>query len=203
MTDIFDVHKLRNYWDQRYAHNHIGWDIGQISSPIKAYIDQLTRKDLRILVPGAGNAHEAEYLYKQGFEQTFVLDVAPTPLAKFKERVPDFPSSQLIEQNFFDHKGSYDLILEQTFFCSFAPNPANRQAYSRKTHKLLVPGGKLVGVWFQFPLRPDQSSPPYGGSAIEYRGYFSPYFHIEVLETCYNSIPPREGSELFGLMVRQ
>jgi hypothetical protein len=44
-----------NYWEERYLKNEIGWDIGAVSTPLKEYIDQLTNKACRILIPGAGN----------------------------------------------------------------------------------------------------------------------------------------------------
>lgn len=34
-------------------------------APLKVYFDQLTNKDLKILIPGGGNSHEAEYLLKK------------------------------------------------------------------------------------------------------------------------------------------
>jgi hypothetical protein len=46
-------------------------------------------------VEGA-NAHEAEYLYQQGFTNVFILDIVPQPLARFGKRVPDFPKELLI-----------------------------------------------------------------------------------------------------------
>ena len=39
-------------------------------------------------------------------------------------------------------------------------------------------------------------------SKEEYISYFESYFEIKILESCYNSIKPREGNELFGLMMR-
>mgnify|MGYP000899644145 FL=1 len=56
------------YWSKRYLKNQTGWDIGAPSRPIKTYIDQLDNRDLKILIPGAGNSYEAEYLLKQGFK---------------------------------------------------------------------------------------------------------------------------------------
>ncbi len=61
----------KTYWDQLYKHNRLGWDMGSVSSPLKAYFDQLTDNSLRILVPRAGNGWEVEYLYKNGFNHTF------------------------------------------------------------------------------------------------------------------------------------
>ena len=46
------------YWNTRYLQNMTGWDIGHTSTPIKDYIDQLTDRDLKILITEAGNAYE-------------------------------------------------------------------------------------------------------------------------------------------------
>lgn len=191
------------YWSSRYDNQNTGWDIGYPSTPIKAYFDQIKNKNLRILIPGAGNAYEAEYLHQQGFTNVFVMDIAPQPLEYFAQRVPDFPKNHLIQANFFEHQGTYDLIVEQTFFCSFPPLPDRRQAYAKKVAELLPKGGKLVGLWFTFPLRGDLERRPFGGSKSEYLGYFEPYFDIRTLELCYNSIKPRQGNELFGLMIKK
>ena len=39
-----------NYWEKRYQKGETGWDAGQITTPIKEYIDQLTNKNLKILI---------------------------------------------------------------------------------------------------------------------------------------------------------
>ena len=54
-----------------------GWDIGGPSTPLVKYFDQLADKQRKILIPGAGNAYEAEYLWAQGFSNVHVLDIAP------------------------------------------------------------------------------------------------------------------------------
>ena len=190
---------MEKYWSQRYAENRTGWDIGAPSPPLTDYLDQLADKNIRLLIPGAGNAHEAEYAWRHGFKNVFVLDVAPEPLAAFAGRVPDFPAGQLIHGDFFAHTGTYDLILEQTFFCSFPPLPETRAAYAKKMHELLRPGGKLVGVWFDIPLTGDLEKRPFGGTGAEYRAYFRPYFSTKVFQRAYNSIKPRAGNELFGI----
>ncbi|GAL72269.1 hypothetical protein [Jejuia pallidilutea] len=123
---------IENYWSKRYQQHNTGWDIGVPSTPLKTYIDQLENKNLKILIPGAGNSYEAEYLFKNGFKNTYVLDIANAPLIAFQKRVPHFPSEQIIKGDFFKHKGIYDLVLEQTFFCSFPPLPENRKQYALK-----------------------------------------------------------------------
>lgn len=194
--------KEETYWTERYAENRTGWDIGYPSDPIKAYIDQLENKDLKILIPGAGNAYEAEYIYLQGFKHVHVLDISLSPLAALKERCPAFPESQLLHGDFFTHEGQYDLILEQTFFCSFEPTEKNRTAYARKMHSILKPSGLLVGLWFKHQLT-ETSKRPFGGSREEYLSYLQSLFEVEIFEDCYNSIKPRMGNELFGVFKKK
>ncbi|TVZ14611.1 methyltransferase domain-containing protein [Maribacter sp. MAR_2009_72] len=187
------------YWTQRYKEHHTGWNIGYPSTPIKDYIDQLEDKEIIILIPGAGNAYEAEYLWQQGFRQVHILDISILPLQAFIERNQSFPRSQVHHGDFFDYHDQFDLILEQTFFCSFVPTDENRRAYAKHMASLLKPNGKLVGVWFDFPLTEDMENRPFGGNKELYISYLTPYFKTITFDRCYNSIPPRLGKELFGI----
>ncbi len=189
MTTKYDSH----YWTAKYNAKQMGWDMGSVSPPLKEYADQLNDKDISILIPGAGNSYEAEYLHNEGFTNVDVLDISPAPLENLQARVPEFPRERLIQANFFEWDKRYDLILEQTFFCALEPRL--RGEYARKMHELLNPKGKLVGLLFDFPLT--ESGPPFGGSYEEYRNTFESWFDIQVLERCHNSIKPRLGRELF------
>ncbi len=183
-----------DYWQSRYENNQIQWDIGAVSTPLKSYFDQLQNKGLKILIPGAGNAYEAEYLHTLGFKNVFVVDLAKEPLENFKARVSDFPQQNLIHSNFFDLRTKkFDLIVEQTFFCAL--NPSNRKAYASKMLELLEPDGRLVGLLFDAPL--NKTHPPYGGNKQEYLTYFNDKFNIKYFEGCHNSILPRANRELF------
>lgn len=195
--------KEQEYWTQRYIAKNMGWDIGYPSTPLKTYIDQIEDKTISILIPGAGNAYEAEYLWQQGFNNVFVLDISEFPLQQFRDRNPDFPSAQLLSTDFFHHEKQYDLILEQTFFCSLIPTDANRNAYAKHMAKLLRPNGKLVGVWFDIPLTDDLEKRPFGGDKTLYLSYLNPFFNTVLFERCHNSIPPRKGSELFGIFTKK
>ena len=157
---------------------------------------------MKVLIPGAGNAYEAEYLWQQGFKNIHVLDVSPSPMDSFKQRNPSFPENQLVLGDFFEHCGQYDLILEQTFFCSFVPTDANRYAYAEKMRELLNENGKLVGVWFDIPLTGDMEKRPFGGNQSLYEKYLTKSLTKLCFERCYNSIPPRQGKELFGIFTK-
>jgi len=184
----------KDFWEKKYNQEELGWDIGYISTPLKEYIDQLKDKNLKILIPGAGNAYELIYLVEKGFSNVFVIDIAKQPLEHIKRRIPDFPNDQILEGDFFDLElNNFDLILEQTFFCAL--DPSLRTDYVRKMKQLLKPNGKLTGLLFNFPLT--ESGPPFGGSLAEYKALFQKHFRIKILETAHNSIKPRADKELF------
>ncbi len=184
----------KEYWEGRYATENLGWDIGSVSPPLKSYIDQLPDKEATILVPGAGYGYEAIYLFESGFQNTFVVDIAGKPLEKIMAECPDFPEDQLLHMDFFElDLKEFDLVLEQTFFCALLPSL--RTVYVKKMHEILRKGGKLAGLFFDFPLT--ENGPPFGGSKAEYQYLFRPMFQIHTLERAYNSIGPRQGNELF------
>jgi SAM-dependent methyltransferase len=192
MTESTDF-LSQSYWNNRYLDQETGWDIGCISTPLKAYFDQITKKDIKILIPGAGNAHEAIYLHQQQFTQIHVVDFAAQPLANIQTQHPSFPKEHLICSDFFEHTVQYDLIIEQTFFCAL--NPSLRPQYVAQMHQLLKPTGKLVGLLFDDVL--PGNNPPFGGNKTEYKPLFENQFTINTMETAYNSIPPRKDRELF------
>ena len=186
----------QSYWENRYQEQKTGWDIGYPSPQLKAVIDALTDKKIKILIPGAGNAYEAEYLYKSGYKNVHVVDIAKQPLLALKKRLPAIPSSHLHHQNFLDHTGRYNMIIEQTFFCAL--DPILRHDYVDKMYELLESAGTLTGLLFNIPLNAD--GPPYGGHETIYRNLFEVKFDITHMSTSELSIAPRAGNELFFAM---
>ncbi len=188
----------KDYWNSKYLNNETIWDIGYPSTPLKKYIDQLDNKELKILIPGCGNAYEAEYLVSKGFNNVYLIDWSDVALNNFKSRRHTIPDEHLYCEDFFNHRGKYDLILEQTFFCSI--DPRERPKYANKVYELLNDGGKLAGLLFDDKLNDD--IPPFGGSREEYYQYFLPYFKFKVFDTAYNSIRPRMNREIFMILVK-
>lgn len=187
------------YWNDRYQQHQTGWDVGHVSTPLKEYVDQLTNKNISILIPGCGNSYEAEYLLQQGFSNITLIDISPLLTQQLANKFSTYVGKRLtiITGDFFALEGQYDLILEQTFFCAL--KPSLRGEYARKMHSLLKPGGKLVGVLFN---RVFEGGPPFGGSQEEYKELFAPLFNIQVLAPCYNSIKPRMNAEVFLIAVK-
>lgn len=181
------------YWNQRYREADTPWDIGYVSTPLRHVFDQITNKDLRLLIPGAGRAHEAIYLHQNGFKNVWVCDWAPEAFTFLRREAPDFPLSHMMVCDFFQLDGIFDLVVEQTFFSALTP--ALRPQYVRKTWELLANDGYLIGVLFNEEF--ERSGPPYGGNRRLYEDLFRPYFHLEEWHVAQDSIAPRQGRELF------
>jgi len=189
----------KEYWENRYQQNETGWDVGEITTPLKEYFNQLSDKNIKILIPGGGNSYELEYLLNLGFTEVYVVDIVKKPLENIQKRIPTVASDLLIHGDFFEIEDSFDLIIEQTFFCALSPEL--RPDYVQKTHSILNTNGKVIGLLFQFPLT--KQGPPYGGSKTEYEKLFANHFTIKILETAYNSIKPRENNELFFIFEKK
>lgn len=182
----------QEFWDQRYVSGQTGWDLGEACPAFVHYFSQDRNRAHAILIPGAGNAHEADMLLKLGYTNLTIVDIAPTVVNSLQEKYAGRSEIQIICSDFLVQEGSYDLILEQTFFCAL--DPSLRNAYVEKMAELLTPGGLLVGVLFD---RDFEGGPPFGGHADEYRALFTPYFELLDFSTCTRSAAPRAGSELF------
>jgi SAM-dependent methyltransferase len=187
-----------NYWSKRYLDKETGWDLGGVATPLAAYFDQLENKNLKILIPGCGNAYEAEYLLSKGFAHITLLDISEVLVKSLQQKFAENPQIRVIEGDFFEHSGKYDLIIEQTFFCALVPSL--RPLYAEKMAELLNANGKLVGLLFDKHF---QVNPPFGGEKSEYIQYFEPYFDCKVFDACYNSVAPRQDTELFMIWQRK
>ncbi|HEY6899970.1 MAG TPA: methyltransferase domain-containing protein [Puia sp.] len=183
------------FWNDLYHHNLTAWDMGRVSPPLEAYFSQLRDKTLSILIPGCGNSYEAAWLVEQGHTAITLIDISDLLTSRLRAQF----TIPIITGDFFQHTGSYDLIVEQTFFCALQPHL--RPQYVEHMHSLLRPGGKLIGLLFDRDFPDD--GPPFGGHEPEYRKLLENRFALKTLAPCYNSIKPRAGSELFFIAQKQ
>jgi SAM-dependent methyltransferase len=179
----------RDFWQEKYTNQATGWDLGAVSPPLKAYFDQLTNKDLKILIPGCGYGHEAIYLFQHGFTNVTVIDLVGEALQVIKQKAP---AVHCIQGDVFEMNAHFDIIVEQTLFCAI--NPIMRETYIAKMAQLLSNQGKYVGLLFN---REFDGGPPFGGNVSEYNTYFTENFSEYKTEACYNSATPRSGNEVF------
>ncbi len=123
----------------------------------------------------------------------FSLDFSKAAIQLFKERVHDFPEGNILEEDFFKHQGTYQLILDQTFFNILIPE--YREDYAIKMHELLELNAKLVGLVFNHEF--SFQGPPFGLEPQKYSKLLLPYFDLLVFQEATNSIKPRKGREHF------
>jgi SAM-dependent methyltransferase len=186
----------KDYWENRWQAHQIGWDLGMVSPPIAAFFSApVCQPSDPILIPGCGNAHEAEFLLKSGYSNIVVIDISPTACkvltAKFHKEI-DAGKIKVLCEDFFKHKGQYKMIVEQTFFCAL--DPSLRSQYVAHMGRLLKPDGKLVGLLFNKDF---EGGPPFGGHQKEYEELFGKAFgHVNITH-CNNSAAPRMGSEVW------
>lgn len=180
------------YWSSRWQNGETGWDIGRAAPAIVDYFSQLTDKSVSILIPGCGNAYEAEALNEMGFTDITVLDIVAEKVAELETSLQG-SHIKVLYGDFFTHQSTYDYIIEHTFFCSLPVSL--RPAYAEQTSKLLHNGGHLVGLLFNRTF--DGDEPPFGGDAETYQSIFSAFYRNISLAPCLQSIAPRAGKELF------
>ena len=179
-----------DFWNNRYENHQIGWDLGGVSPALKFWMDQFPDKSASILIPGAGNAYEVDYLLALGFTNITVIDIAPKLVAALKQRFASVNEVTIILGDFFELEGKFDVVLEQTFFCAI--DPELRSQYVDKMIDLLTDKGQLLGVLFN---RSFIGGPPFGGSIEEYEVLFRDKFEAKFLP-CDVSHPARKGSEV-------
>jgi Thiopurine S-methyltransferase (TPMT). len=183
----------KDFWNNRYLTHQTGWDLGAVSPAFVHHFEHhYYPPNTRILIPGAGNAYEAEFLLQKGFTTIHIVDISSVLIEILSKRFANHSRIALHCGDFFEHVGEYDLILEQTFFCAL--DPSYRQQYVKHMHRLLSDQGLLIGLLFN---RDFDGGPPFGGNEEEYRSLFSCYFTLQHLAVSTHSASPRLGTELW------
>lgn len=182
----------QSYWNTQWNENKTGWDIGYASPAIAEYISSYSNKDASILILGCGNAYEAEFFVENGFKSITLIDIAPKAVQLLKEKFSGDKQIKVLCEDFFLHQGSYDLIIEQTFFCALPIRM--RQKYVWKMHQLLNKKGVLAGLLFN---REFETNPPFGGNKAKYERLFQYAFEFKSLDITDKSISARKNTELF------
>ena len=161
-------------WNQNYLEGHTPWDKG---APSPALLEVIASGELpaasEVLVPGCGYGHDVSALAQAGCRVTG-LDVSATALATAK-LVNGIDGASYQEADFFDpelaRENQYDVIWEHTCFCAITPD--KRDDYVDAAHRLLVPQGLLIGVFFAFAEDPDGDGPPFKTNIETIHKHFS------------------------------
>ena len=192
-----------DFWQGKYDQDHTPWDLGDVSAPVKTLVEGYFPPAGRVFIPGCGRGHEALYLAALGYSVT-ALDIVAPPLeflrlqAKLR-RV----EVETLHGDLFDlspqYDGTFDVWLEQACLCALAPGL--RAAYEAVAHRLLKPGGVLLGVFMEVPF---DDGPPFNLPPEVVLGLFPPRrWEAAVPEPVEPQNPRRPGPEYLARFTRQ
>ncbi|MES2995756.1 MAG: methyltransferase domain-containing protein [Verrucomicrobiota bacterium] len=154
-------------WEKRYRSGDTPWDKGT-ATPV---LDEIFTHDPglfqgRWLVPGCGAGYDARRLAVRGCAVT-AWDVSPLAVELARSLDPEHRVDFHVE-NFLTARGpaKFEGIFEHTFFCAI--KPSRRSDYVAAAHSLLLPGGRLAGVFFIDPeMDEGEQGPPFGVAVAE------------------------------------
>ncbi len=193
----------KDFWNQRYLDNNIGWDLGKVSPPFVHLVESgMLAPHSTILIPGAGRGWEAIYLARLGFQVT-VVDFAPEAISSVRrEAEREGVKVNLVEEDLFlldpERHGLFDYLLEQTCFCAI--DPPRRPEYVQMAARMIHPGGELVGLFY---IHGREGGPPWTTTAEEVRILFRQEFDFVEFALSSQSVESRKGEEILARLRRK
>lgn len=194
------------YWEEIYsAEGTPGWDIAQPAPALVNFLIEAPKpvpRPGRAIVLGCGFGHDAIAFAKHGYTVT-ALDCAVQAIERTVINAKEAGVTiETVQGDLFALPsrldGAFDYVVEHTCFCAI--HPTRRKQYAAVAHKLLKPGGQLVGVFYHHQ-RP--GGPPFDTTPEDVRAAFSPLFDCRTLVVTPHSIERRKGSELFARFWRR
>lgn len=188
------------FWDHIYREDSGSWELGRPTPPLAGRLAADPPVGQRALVVGCGRGHEARLLAELGARVTAV-DLADAAITSARAATPSHLDIDFRVADLFALPGRpdrFDLVLEHCCFCAIEPR--RRGEYVDAVADLLVPGGRLVGLFFAHG-RP--GGPPYTITADELRAAFAPRFAIDELAITGDSVLLRLGEELLAGFTRR
>ena len=174
-----------DFWTIRYAAGKTPWDFGGVPSALKSFLER-TSGPGRVLIPGCGSGYEIQAFHAAGHDVS-AIDFSPAAIEQAK-RVLGVLAERVILGDFFTHdfgQRRFDLIYERTFLCSMSPS--RWPEYVNRMADLLLPGGKLIGVFLYGHTR--SSGPPFPLTAPEADQLFKKRFELVRSEVMTDSLP--------------
>ena len=141
------------FWDARYASGETPWDFHGVPAALKDFLE--TPQAGTVLIPGCGSGYEVRAFDDAGWEVT-AIDFSSVAVERARSEL-GLLANRVVQADFFKHDfGSqrFDLIYERTFLCALPPDLW--PVYVKRMRQLLVPNGKLAGIF----LYGDQADPP-------------------------------------------
>ena len=182
--DNFSDSNQPDFWTVRYVAGKTPWDFGGVPSALKSFLERSSVPG-RILIPGCGSGYEVQVFHAAGYDVS-AIDFSPAAVDQAK-RVAGVLAERIILGDFFTYdfgERRFDLIYERTFLCSMSPSSWSE--YVDRMADLLVPGGRLIGV-FLYGQR-SLSGPPFPLTDADAK-LFERHFQLVLSEAVTDSLP--------------
>lgn len=195
--DTIDIEKPQFWLDAYKTEANPKWNLNQPAEAFKDMIQRLKLPKSRILVLGAGEGHDAAFFAQAGHVVTAV-DFSKEGIRRGKEKYAGLSNLHFEEANIFhlpqQWNHSFDVVVEHTCYCAVPPDQRNELV--RLWRRMLHEEGQLLSIFFTMEKR---SGPPYGATEWEIRKRLQDYFHFLFWGRWRQSLPQRQGRELFVL----
>jgi len=162
------------FWVKRWEAGKLPWDLGHVPPNLSSFLEHTSLAPARALIPGCGTGYEVRAFHQAGFDVQ-AIDFSGPAVAHAREILGPLGEC-VIQGNFFKHdfgERRYSLIYERGFLCSL---PTERWPdYVARMHELLLPGGRLVGL-FLYGVEPEP--PPFPLTDETAAKLFGSHFHL-------------------------
>jgi SAM-dependent methyltransferase len=185
------------YWSDIYtSEENPGWNLNDAAEALKDMLPRIKLPKSRILVLGCGEGHDAA-LFAQAGHVVTAVDFSREAIIRAKQKYAHLSEKLTFhEMNVFhiqpDWNYSFDVVVEHTLFCAIPPE--QRSELVRLYRRMLHEEGQLLAVFFTMEKR---AGPPYGATEWEIRKKTENGFHYLFWGRLRNSLPRRQGKELF------
>jgi len=165
--EVFDMAgPTTQFWQERFEKRETGWDRGNTSPQLLAWLDSSELQPCRIAVPGCGGGWEVAELAQRGFEVTGLDYTAAATerthaLCAARGLKADVVQADVLS---YQPERKFAAIYEQTCLCAI--HPEHWFDYARQLHQWLEPQGSLWILFMQM-IRPGATEegqiqgPPY------------------------------------------
>lgn len=186
------------FFDTRYAAGKAPWDFGGVPDSLKVFLERHSGPG-RALIPGCGSGYEIEAFSTAGWD-VIGIDFSRIAVARARSLL-GLLAERVHEGDFFDYplrEGSFDIIYERTFLCTFPPEFWPR--YAERIAALIAASGILCGFFF---LGPEDEPPPYPISQVQLDELLGAWFRKIEDEPVEDSLPLFAGRERWQIWRRK